>query len=418
MENSTNIINTEEILYDEERYLDLDSEEEKLNEMSEDEREIYLEIKRERKQKEKEKQEQEQEKKDDDMKSDDSIDIEKPSTDQQRKIIEKTAKFITESSNPQMEIVIQAKQSSNPLFNFLNKNDILYPYYRRICLLMRMGIYTYSEEEELINANENKNDENKISKNNEESNKTNKKYKRKNIENENSNNNNKRIKNESNNVTVSSNSEIVELPLPERFEDIFGRDDESKWLEAVNYELNNMKEKNVYTFVKYLPKNKNKISVRWIFSYKRNSDGKIVKYKARLVARGFTQISGIDYIDVFSPTLKQDSLRILISIAIYYNYDIYQIDIKAAYLNANIEEELYIDVPPGCENYKQGFWKLNKALYGLKQAGRMWNIKLDNTLVKLRFNRLKSEPCIYVKIKKLTTKRLYKILNLQGNVRN
>jgi len=171
MENSTNIINTEEILYDEERYLDLDSEEEKLNEMSEDEREIYLEIKRERKQKEKEKQEQEQEKKDDDMKSDDSIDIEKPSTDQQRKIIEKTAKFITESSNPQMEIVIQAKQSSNPLFNFLNKNDILYPYYRRICLLMRMGIYTYSEEEELINANENKNDEN--NKKNEEKNEEN-----------------------------------------------------------------------------------------------------------------------------------------------------------------------------------------------------------------------------------------------------
>jgi len=128
-----------------------------------------------------------------------------------------------------------------------------------------------------------------------------------------------------------------------------------------------------------------------------DSDGKIVKYKARLVARGFTQIYDVDYVDIFSPTLKRDSLRMLIGIAIHYGYNIYQIDIKAAYLNADIDEELYIDVPPGDDNYKKDFWKLNKALYGLKQAGRMWNIKLDSTLKNIGFDRLKSEPCVYVK---------------------
>jgi hypothetical protein len=159
LENITNSPNIEESLYDEERYQDLDSEEEKLNEMSEDEREIYLEIKRERKRKEKEKGEET----DEDTKSDSSVDIEEPSTEKQRKIIEKTAKFVTESSNPQIEIIIQAKQSSNPLFKFLNKNDVLYPYYERICLLMKMGLYTYSKEE--INnseINNNTNNERKM----------------------------------------------------------------------------------------------------------------------------------------------------------------------------------------------------------------------------------------------------------------
>jgi len=204
------------------------------------------------------------------------------------------------------------------------------------------------------NNDKNKSDENKNvtenknkSKNARRNSRTNNKNKTRKKELENSNDFYKQFKFVSNYNVVSYNSLENELPPPENFEDIFGRPDEAKWLEAVYEELNNMTEKEVYTFVKVLPKYKNKISIRWIFSYKRDSEGKIVKYKARLVARGFTQIYGVDYVDIFSPTLKQDSLRMLIGIAIHYGYNIYQIDIKAEYLNADIDEELYTDVPPG-----------------------------------------------------------------------
>jgi len=110
-----------------------------------------------------------------------------------------------------------------------------------------------------------------------------------------------------------------------------------------------MKRKNVYTFVCNVPKDKNVISCRWVFTYKRNDKGEIVRCKARLVARGFSQVLGIDYIETFSPTLKQDSLRIITSLAVHYMFNIYQLDIKAAYLNAEINEELYMEIPEGDE---------------------------------------------------------------------
>ena len=158
-----------------------------------------------------------------------------------------------------------------------------------------------------------------------------------------------------------------------------------------------MKRKNVYTFVCNVPKDKNLISCRWVFTYKRNDKGEIVRCKARLVARGFSQVLGIDYIETFSPTLKQDSLRIITSLVVHYKFNIYQLDIKAAYLNAELNEELYMEIPEGDENYNKGFWRLNKAIYGLKQAGRMWNFKINDTLLELGFTRCKSEPCAYVK---------------------
>jgi len=206
---------------------------------------------------------------------------------------------------------------------------------------------------------------------------------------------NKKIKYLSNINLVSFNLEELEPPLD--FDDIFERPDEDNWLKAVSVELENMKNKNVYTFVYNIPKDKNVISCRWVFTYKRNDKGEIVKYKARLVARGFSQILGIDYIETFSPTLKQDSLRIITALAVHYNFNIYQLDIKAAYLNAELKEELYMEIPEGDENFKKGYWKLNKAIYGLKQAGRMWNFKINDTLIELGFIRCKSEPCVYVK---------------------
>ena len=124
---------------------------------------------------------------------------------------------------------------------------------------------------------------------------------------------NKKIKNLANFELFSCNNEILKHPLS--FKEIYGRPDEKLWLKAVENELNNMKNKRVYKYVSYIPKDKNVISCRWVFTYKKDDKGKINKYKARLVARGFSQILGIDYRETFLPTLKQDSLRIITALA-------------------------------------------------------------------------------------------------------
>jgi len=98
---------------------------------------------------------------------------------------------------------------------------------------------------------------------------------------------------------------------------------------------------------------------------------------------------------LFSPTLKRNKLKIIIAIAVQRKLHIHQIDIKAAYLNAKLNEDIYMLLP---ESMKQkGYCKLNKALYGLKQSGRMWNETFNKVLLKLNFKRFLSDPCVYVK---------------------
>jgi len=105
---------------------------------------------------------------------------------------------------------------------------------------------------------------------------------------------------------------------------------------------------------------------------------------------------GIDYSNTFSPTLKQESLRIIVALAVQRNFEIFQIDINAAYLNADLDIEIYMKPPEGYSSENKGFWKLKKALYGLKQAGLQWNEKLNETLIKINFKRLISKPCVYI----------------------
>ena len=188
-----------------------------------------------------------------------------------------------------------------------------------------------------------------------------------------------------------------ELREPKDFDDILNLPDREEWLNAVNEELNNMRKLNVFKVAQSLPKDVNIVSCKWVLKYKIDSKGNIIKRKARLVARGFTQRYGIDYTFTFSPTLKLDSLRIIIAIAVQKNYKVVQIDVNAAYLNAELNEDIYIEAPKGHPMYNHGYLKLNKALYGLRQAGREWNETLNNTLIKMSFRRLTSEPCIYVK---------------------
>jgi len=188
-----------------------------------------------------------------------------------------------------------------------------------------------------------------------------------------------------------------ELREPYNYDDISNLEDKDEWLKSVDDELNNMKNLGVYETINSIPNGANLIASRWVFKLKKNSKGEIIKRKSRLVAKGFTQKLGIDYQETFSPTLKQDSIRIFTAISVQNNFNIEQIDINAAYLNATLDEDLYMMPPKGHEDYGKRYWKLRKAIYGLKQSGAKWNKELNRYLLRIGYIRLISEPCLYFK---------------------
>jgi len=149
------------------------------------------------------------------------------------------------------------------------------------------------------------------------------------------------------------------------------------------------------TFVKTIPKNANLIATQWVFAIKRNKFNKIIRYKARIVARGDKQKYGVDYIIIYSPTLDIACIRIIIFFASKFKWNIFQLDIQAVYLNAPLKEDVYIKISQGDKNFDKGFWKLNKSLYGLKQSGRNWNFTITKFLLKIGFIQCKSEPCLF-----------------------
>jgi len=187
--------------------------------------------------------------------------------------------------------------------------------------------------------------------------------------------------------------------VPFTYQDAINSKDHLEWEEAITDELQNLYNNNIFTFVKHVPKGKILITTRWIFTNKIRPNNKIIKRKARVVARGYRQRRGIEFDLTYSPTLNIDALKLIISIAATLRWNIMQLDIKAAYLNADLDKDIYTTIPPGDPNYGKGYWKLNKALYGLKQSGRQWNITITNFLIKNGFDQLISEKCIFKKIR-------------------
>ncbi|KAL3523497.1 hypothetical protein ACH5RR_016331 [Cinchona calisaya] len=129
-------------------------------------------------------------------------------------------------------------------------------------------------------------------------------------------------------------------------------------------------------------------------------DGNVHTFKARLVAKGFKQTHGIDYDETFSPVAMLKSIRILIAIAAYYDYEIWQMDVKTAFLNGNLLEDVYMTQPEGfvqAENSEK-VCKLLRSIYGLKQASRSWNLRFDEAVKEFGFIKNEDEPCVYKKI--------------------
>ena len=194
---------------------------------------------------------------------------------------------------------------------------------------------------------------------------------------------------------IAIDSEDDPINYKEALEDV----DVQEWQKAMDREMESMYSNSVWSLVE-APKGVKPIGCKWIYKRKRGSDGKVETFKARLVAKGYTQKEGIDYEETFSPVAMLKSIRILLAVAASLDYEIWQMDVKTAFLNGNLNEDIYMQQPEGfkAKGKEHMVCKLQRSIYGLKQASRSWNIRFDQAITSFGFEKSPDEPCVYKRI--------------------
>lgn len=182
---------------------------------------------------------------------------------------------------------------------------------------------------------------------------------------------------------------------PGTYEQAIESDDHTQWERAMNEEYDSLIKNRTWNLVDP-PKDQKVIDNRWVFKLKQNPDGSIDRYKARLVVRGFTQEYGIDYQETFSPVVKFTSVRAILALAASKQMKLQQFDVKTAFLNGDLEEDVYMSQPIGFDDGSGRVCKLSKSLYGLKQASRCWNKKFTSFICKFNFVASESDSCVFV----------------------
>ncbi|KAE8251015.1 hypothetical protein A4X13_0g4198 [Tilletia indica] len=188
---------------------------------------------------------------------------------------------------------------------------------------------------------------------------------------------------------------------PRTISEALSRPDRDQWLAAMHVEVQSHIKRGTWRVVKRYGK-ANLITSKWVLRLKKNADGSIQKYKARLVARGFTQVEGVDFDETFAPTSRLQNMRLLFATAAALDMDVHQIDYETAYLNAKLQNEIYMDPPEGMDLLGQDFLpdealQLMLALYGLKQSGHEWHRVLREALKTLGFDQCKVDPTMFVR---------------------
>ena len=181
-------------------------------------------------------------------------------------------------------------------------------------------------------------------------------------------------------------------PEPTSVTEALSSPEKEEWKKAMNGEMESISDNKVWELVE-LPEGKRVVGSKLVFKRKVGANGVIDRYKARLVAQGFSQRFGVDYDETFCPVVRFESLHTLIAAAVQKGLMIHQMDVRAAFLNGKIEEEVYMRQLEGfVESGKQHLvCKLKHSLYGLKQAPRCWNSVLDKSL-----KQSPSDPCVYI----------------------
>eukprot|EP00253_Pinus_taeda_P033312 PITA_33312 len=175
---------------------------------------------------------------------------------------------------------------------------------------------------------------------------------------------------------------------------------DKKWIEAMDEEINAIERNKTWDLVE-LPKGKEVIGVKWVYKTKSNAEGKIERHKERLIVKGYKQQYGRDYEEIFAPVARMETVRAVLSIAAQNKWKVYQMDVKSAFLNGVLMEEVYNEQPVGYEKKRQEHkvCRLKKTLYGLKQAPRAWYSRIDSYLLENGFEKCEGEPTLYIKEK-------------------
>ena len=188
---------------------------------------------------------------------------------------------------------------------------------------------------------------------------------------------------------------------PKSYGEAMASKDSAFWKEAINDEMDSILSNSTWVLVD-LPPGSKPIKCKWVFRKKFNTDGSLQTFKARLVAKGFTQKEGIDYFDTYAPVARITSIRLLMALASIYDLYIHQMDVKTAFLNGDLDEEIYMEQPEGfvLPGNEKKVCKLIKSLYGLKQAPKQWHEKFDSVILADGFVHNNADKCIYSKFTK------------------
>ena len=173
---------------------------------------------------------------------------------------------------------------------------------------------------------------------------------------------------------------------------------DDSWILAMQEELNQFTRNDVWELVPK-PEDKTIIGTKWVYKNKMNELGEVVRNKARLVAQGYCQEEGIDFEETFAPVARLEAIRILLAFANHNNFKLFQMDVKSAFLNGFVKEEVFVKQPPLFEDMKfpNHVYKLKKALYGLKQAPRAWYDRLRSYLLQSNFEIGKVDTTLFIK---------------------
>ena len=184
---------------------------------------------------------------------------------------------------------------------------------------------------------------------------------------------------------------------PTTVEEAMSCSENKNWQEAMEAEFQSLSTNQVWDLVTP-PKDCKVINSKWVFKCKLGQHGQVERYKARLVAQGYSQRPGIDYEETFAPVVRFESVRSMIALAVHGNMKLHQMDVKTAFLNGELREEVFIRQPEGfIEEGKDNLvCRLKKSIYGLKQSPRCWNIAIDDHLRKMKFIQTEGDPCLYV----------------------
>ena len=193
------------------------------------------------------------------------------------------------------------------------------------------------------------------------------------------------------------NSTVKPVDEDPTYDEAIQGPDKDKWIQAMKNEITSIERNHTWRLVK-LPPGRKAIGVKWVLTVKRDAKGAIIKHKARLVAKGYSQQFGFDYEETYSPVVRIEHVRILFSLAAFFNLPVIHLDAKNAFLHGKSDFAIYVQQPEGFENraHPNSVLLLLKSLYGLKQASRIWFLALYDAILNLGFTSSEFDPCIFI----------------------